>query len=106
MPAVMRPVIGRPRVLAGLHDSQLSHSEGKQAQVTKALIRSDTDTCLQTVVLQPEDTVPREVVQQHTIVLISELPLRARQPFESPGLAPHDVPTGHKGWLSSRGDEW
>ena len=60
----------------------------------------------QTVVLQPEDTVSREVVKQHTIVLISELPLRARQPFESIGLAPHDVPTGHKGWLSSRGDEW
>ena len=101
MLTVMRPVIGRPTMLAGLHDSELRRSEGKQAQFTKALIRSATDTCLQTVVLQIHDTVPREVVHTHTTVFSSELPLRARQACKSPGLSPHDLSTGHKARLTS-----
>ena len=101
MLTVMRPVIGRPTVFAGLHDSELRCSEGKQAQFTKAQIRSATDTCQQTVVLQIQDTVPREVLQNQTTVFSSELPLRARQACKSPGLSPHDLSTGHKARFTS-----
>ena len=84
MLAVMRPVVGRPTVLAGLHGSELRCSGGKQAQFTKAQIRSATDTCLQTVVLQVKDAVPREVVQDPTTVSRSELLLGARQACKGP----------------------